>query len=360
MRPDLITKLPRLLVVVAVIAGAIAFAAADSSIAGTIVSGFDRMSPLPLLAGIGLSVAAIVNRGLLAWTAHRAVGLAVEPVAMTGTATVGFAANKILRSGGASGLTVFVRRGNRMGLAAGRVSGAYALASFASFAALGILMSGTVGVLALTGRLAGWWMAAAIGFAVYSALLCAVVITVVRSQALTRRLFGAAWRLKGRLTRSGSVDTTESAWRSADELHDSITTARQQPRAVRKVLGYAILSKVLGAMALFAAAAAAGVHLTVVTAMILYATALATSLVTIVPGGVGPVEASTAAMLVSLGAALPAAALTVALFRIFDMWLPVAAGGYLGRHELHRTDTREPDEPVRSPDLPLARLAGTA
>ncbi len=356
MRPALITKLPRLLVVVAVIAGTVAFAAADSSIAATIASGVGRMSLLPVLAGLGLSIAAVINRGLLAWTAHRAVGLAVEPVAMTGTATVGFAANKILRSGGASGLTVFVRHGNRMGLAAGRVACAYALASVASFAALGILMSSTVGVLALTGRLAGWWLAASVGFAVYSLLLALLVIAIVTSRALTRKLFGAAWRLKGRLTRSGSIDTTQSAYRSADDLHDSINTARRHPRAMRNMLGYAVLSKVLGAMALFVAAAATGVHVTLITAMILYATALATSLISVVPGGVGPVEASTAAMLMSLGATLPAAALTVALFRIFDMWLPVAAGAYLGRHDLRRAETPEPDEPVRSPVPPRAQL----
>jgi len=335
MRATLITKKPRILILVALAVGTIAVAAAATPIAKTLASEAGRISPLPALAGVGLSIAAIFNRGLLQWWAQRSVGLDVEPGAITNTATVGFAANKILRSGGASGLAVFVRHGNRRGHTAGRVVGACAIASVASFVALGALMASTVVILAVTGRLAGWWIAAAIGFTIYSLLLTGVIVAVVKSPALTRRMFASVWRLKSRLVRAGD-DPTERAHRAADELHDAIGSARTRPLALRRMLIHALLAKILGAMALFAAAAAADVRITVLTAVIIYASALATSLVSIVPGGVGPVEAESAAMMVSLGAALPAAVLAVALFRLFDMWIPVILGAWLGRHELRR------------------------
>ncbi len=348
----------RRLVALALTGGLLVLAATESTILATIVSGVGQVSPLPAVIGIILSVAAILNRGLLSTWSHRGVGLDVDVMPMTRTATVGFAANKILRSGGASGLAVYVRDGKRRHLPPGRVVGACAVASVASFAALGLLMAGTVALLALSGRLAGWWVAAAIGFSVYSVLLATLIAAVVRSPMITRKIFILGWRLKARVTRGSPLTAAGRAVTAADDLHRSIAAARRHPDETRRVLAHAVMSKVLGAAALFAAAAAAGISMSPVTAMILYSSALATSLVSVAPGGVGPVEASTAAMMVGVGASVPAAALAVGLFRVFDMWLPVAAGAYLGRHEIRRGDpTVETVTPTSPQVLTAAPLA---
>lgn len=84
---------------------------------------------------------------------------------------------------------------------------------------------------------------------------------------------------------------------------------------------------------LMAATHAAGARISVASAIVIYATALAASLVSIIPAGVGVVEASTGAMLIGTGIPLPVAALSVALFRIFDLWLPVATGALIGRKD---------------------------
>lgn len=84
---------------------------------------------------------------------------------------------------------------------------------------------------------------------------------------------------------------------------------------------------------LMAATHAAGAPISVASAIVIYATALAASLVSIIPAGVGVVEASTGAMLIGIGIPLPVAALSVALFRIFDLWLPVVAGAFIGRKD---------------------------
>jgi len=220
----------------------------------------------------------------------------------------------------------------------------------ASFAALGVLMSTTVAILALTGGLAGWWLAASVGFAVYSTFLAALIVTVVRSPKLTERILGAGWTLKARITRTDKALALERARIAAADLHESLAAARRHPDETRRVIAHALLSKVLGAAALFAAAAAAGISVSPVTALVLYSSALATSLVSVVPGGVGPVEASTTAMMVGVGASVPAAALAVGLFRVFDMWIPVAVGAYLGRNEIRRRPAA--DDPV-SPAPPV-------
>jgi uncharacterized membrane protein YbhN (UPF0104 family) len=58
--------------------------------------------------------------------------------------------------------------------------------------------------------------------------------------------------------------------------------------------------------------------------------------VTIVPGGFGTVEASTAALLIGAGATAGAAAAAVALFRLFDLWVPVITGAVVARRDARR------------------------
>jgi len=55
--------------------------------------------------------------------------------------------------------------------------------------------------------------------------------------------------------------------------------------------------------------------------------------VVVVPGGIGTVEASTAALLIGAGATAGAAAVAVALFRLFDLWLPVITGAAVARRD---------------------------
>jgi uncharacterized membrane protein YbhN (UPF0104 family) len=264
--------------------------------------------------------------------------LTVDRVGITKTAAVSFAANKILKSGGASGLAVFVRHGRRRGLAAGAVTASCVLAAAASFAAMGVLVAATVIVLAVAGRLTGWWMAAACGFAVYSVAMATAGCLAVRSRQFGLRLWGRAQRAKARVTRRKPCQTNSSA---AADLYDALAVARGRTHWTSRVVGYSLASKALGILMIVAATTAAGVHLSVLGAIVIYAAALAAAAISFVPGGVGVVEASIGAMLVSRGASLPAAALAVALFRIFDLWLPVAAGAILGRNDLRdsRADT---------------------
>jgi len=129
-----------------------------------------------------------------------------------------------------------------------------------------------------------------------------------------------------------------------------------RPRAMRKLMLHAVLSKLLGALALAAAIAAVGLPISAAGALIIYATALAASLLTIVPGGIGTVEASTTALLIGAGATAGAAALAVALFRLFDLWLPVLTGAAVARRDARRELRAPESEPAMLYAVDLARL----
>lgn len=338
-----------------IVVGATAiFVATNLAIVDTFLTGVTEVHLMPALAGVVISVVAICNRGFLIRAAHEAQELDSCPVAMTRTAAVGFTANKIVKSAGASGLAVFLRNGRRHGYAAPRVVTACLLAAAGSFLALGVLLAATIVVLAVDGRLTGWWIAASIGFGIYTLATILLAIVLTRSRSTVRRIADIALRIRARVSRGPSPEPDGSDF--ADELYDAIRTALRQPACLSRVLAHAVVSKALGALMLMSAATAAGFPISAKTALVIYATTLGASLVAFVPGGIGIVEASTTALLIAAGAAVPAAALIVALFRIFDIWLPVSAGLLLGRGELRHSPPNLVE--VTAPAPVHTRLAG--
>lgn len=310
---------------------AVWFLAGNVGILGDVVAGIGSIDPTIAALGTLCSGLAIANRGALNRAAHRSVGLDVGQAAMTHTAAVGFAAQKVVKSAGAVGLAVFVRHGRRRGHAPGQVAAACVLAASASFAALGVLLSLAVAALAIGGRLTGWWVGAAIGFSIYSVLVVCLAVAIARSRPLAESMWEAG-EVGWRRLRRRSADHAGRPFPA--ELFDAIGVARRRPEALGRMMAHAIASKLLGALMLAAAVDAAGLPVSAGTALVIYATALAASMVTIVPGGVGMVEASTAALLVAAGASAGAAALAVALFRLFDLWLPLLTGAVLSRGDL--------------------------
>jgi uncharacterized membrane protein YbhN (UPF0104 family) len=299
--------------------------------AGSLAPVRDRIGHLDhRMACVGLmcSAVAIVNRGLLNQSAHRAVGLDAGLGAMTQTSAVGFAAQKIVKPSGAAGLAVFVRHGRDRGHDAGTVTAACMLTAAASFSALGILLGCVVAVLAVTDQLSGWWIAAAAGFGATALAVVAVSALFLRSQGMATRVWSIGVSTVRRLRRrtgDGPVSPLP------DDLFRGVAQARQRRRTLARVVLHAVVSKGLGALMLAAAVAASGLPVAVTDALIIYATALTASIVTIVPGGIGVVESSTAAMLIASGASAGGAALAVALFRVLDLWLPLALGALLAR-----------------------------
>lgn len=316
----------------AAVAAVAVFAIRNKSTFSIAIGAAGEASPLHIMAGVALSLLAMANRGLLNHAAHHAVGLQPTQTQITRTTAIGFAANKILKSGGISGLAVFVRHGKRHGFPTGQVAAACVIAAVASLVALGVLLTTAVALLAVSGRLTGWWLAASTGFGLYSLAL----LFIGRSALRSKEALGASWvsaqRLKNRISRrSAPIDVS-----GVDQLHAALRLAWANKAWTKHVLGHAVLSKALGAAMLLAAAGAAGVPLSVTGAVIIYATALAASFASVIPAGVGVVEASTGAMFLAAGAPVAVTVIAVALYRIFDLWLPLTTGAILGRIELRR------------------------
>ncbi len=326
--------------------GLIYFVFTNRGLVTTTMGAIGDLSLPPIGIGLAFSLLAMVNRGWLNHSAHRAVGLATSPAAMTRTSATAYAAHKIVRSGGASSLLVFIRHGRRNGHGGGSVTAACAIAAAAAAGALGVLFSATVAILALTGRFSGLWIAATAGFALYCAVAATVGFIALRNRALAVRLWNRIRSLRSRVWGRTVSPASASDSTALDDLYDALATARSRPVWVRRVMVHALASKSLGALMLMAAVAAAGLPISATQVVVVYATALATASVSVVPSGIGVVEASTAALLIGAGAPPARAAVAVALFRIFDLWLPVVTGALVGRGELRNRDADSPLPPV--------------
>lgn len=324
----------RVLVFLGALAGAVFFAANNAKTFETALVGLRNASLLPIAAGVILSIVAIVNRGFLNRAAHVAVGLEAKPLPMARTAAVGFAANKVVRSAGASGLAVFVRNGSRHGYATSRVAAACVVAAAASFFSLGVLVLTNMVVLAGANELSAWWLTAGAGFLIYSALIALGVFAAKRRRDTAHRIWQAGRGLVGRIRRKPLEETSVGL----DDLYEAMAAARTNRTWSTRVLAHAVVSKMLGAAMLLAAAVATGLPISMTGVLLIYTTALVASLFSVVPGGLGMVEATTAAMFVSAGAPLALAVVAVALFRIFDLWIPVATGALIARLELRRVE----------------------
>lgn len=333
------------------------FALLNASAIFEALSALWAASPSHLLLGTAVSILAIGNRGLLSHSAHSAAGLSSKPASMTRTASIGFAASKILVSGGASGLAVFVRRGREQGFSAGRVTAACLVAAGASAAAMGIMLSTSIGLLTLSGDLTGWWLAAAIGFSIYVAVMVTVLTIVVRRQDVARRSCARVQRMVGRIRRR-PVETDSAL---VDDLYGALRTARARSRWSQRAVWHALASKLLGTAALLSAAHAVGIPISIRDAVVIYSAALVASLITVIPGGVGTVEASTGAMFLGVGASVPAAAVAVALYRVFDLWLPLTIGVVLGRAHFRMRHTGDPGvDAGMVPQIPPVVAAASA
>jgi uncharacterized membrane protein YbhN (UPF0104 family) len=333
---------------------AVAFVVANGGSAASLLRGAGSINLTLAMVGLCCSALAMGNRGLLNRAAHRAVGIDAGVGAMTHTAAVGFAAQKMIKSAGAVGLAVFLRHGKRRGHAPCAVAAACLLTASASFIAMGVLLGAALLVLALTGQLTGWWLFAGVAFAVYALVLAPTAVLIVRNRQAAHWAWRGGQRLRRLIPWGTHRDRSDAQFPTA--LLDAVAEARTRPRALRKLMLHAVLSKLLGALALAAAIAAVGLPISAAGALIIYATALAASLLTIVPGGIGTVEASTTALLIGAGATAGAAALAVALFRLFDLWLPVLTGAAVARRDARRELRAAGSEPAMLYAVDLARL----
>ncbi len=283
---------------------------------------------VPFLIAVGLSGLGLLNRAGQLRAAHRLAGLEADLRSMGRVSAAGYALNKVVKTGGLGGVALYVRHGRRRGFVAGSVLAACLVNSLAGQAAMVAVVVIALGSMIVTTPMAGSLIVAAALVAALALIgLPAVAATCVRSRGLVERCYDLPFTLAGRFAaRFGMRSPTVPDRAHLDRFYDAITTLRVDPGSSLPVLAHALAAKVIGASVLVACLAAVGADIGPGAALLVYALALVAAASTILPGGVGAVEATMTVLLTSYGVPTSVALAGTLAFRLLDLWLPIVVG----------------------------------
>jgi uncharacterized protein (TIRG00374 family) len=279
----------------------------------------------------------LVNLALLHESTQRAAGLRTRPLSLVAPAAAGNFLNLVTKSGGMAGLAMFLANGRRRGHQRGPVVAAYLLAEVVVELAFAAVLVAALAVVWVDGRLTRSEVIASVVFSLYLAVRVTLLMVAMRSRATLRRLYrlprGIVVRLRPKSRMRGPDDH-----HAADEMYDAMALIRQRPKVAAVAFGHAVALEALGTFELWAVMLSVGAGRSLVTALVAYAVSVLFTIVGIFPGGLGFVEVSLGAALASFGATTAKATAAVVLYRLFEMWIPVAIGA--GAAQFLRMDAR--------------------
>lgn len=261
-----------------------------------------------------------------------AVGLPARPRRLAPVVLGATFLNTVTKSGGMAGLVLFTAEGRRRRLSRGPVVAAYVLASVVSELGFALVLVVALVVVTADGRLSGPEVAASIAFALYLTVRLGLVVVAVRSRTALRRLYALPGRVLARLRRRPAPVADPTA---ADELADAAALLRTDPARCLPALGFAVGLELLGVAMLWAVLEALGARPSVAVPFVAYAVSVLFVIVGVLPGGLGLVEVSMGAVLTSFDVPVAKAAAAVALYRVFELWIPVAVGA-VAAHRVRR------------------------
>ncbi len=321
--------------------------------------------PWFLLCGVLFSAAFLLNQAAFYQAAYRALGLAAPFRRMLRLAAAGYVLNTLASAGGVAGVAVHLQEAGRRRQPRGPVTAAYLLCGLLGHIAFALLLAAGLVIVWVDARLTLTEALASAVFAVYTAGYAALVVTAAVSRPALRALYA----LPGRLTaaarrlarRPATTPLTASA--AADELYDAIRLLRRRPAALVRPAAHALVVEVLGVAMLWAALRAFGQHAGVSLPVIGYAISVLFGIVWVLPAGLGAVELSLGAVLLSFNVTPAATALVVLTYRLFELWLPLAAGAWSARSLIFSPEARatpvrrRPGLKGRTPRRAVAALA---
>lgn len=303
--------------------------------------------PVAVAVAIGFSLVSVLNRGRMHQEAHHCVELSARLVPMVLVSSAAYALNKIAKAAGAGGIALFVRHGNRHDRSSGSVTAAYMVASVCAQLGLGLIVASAFLTALRDGSPGRIWIGTVAGLGVWMFITAVVMGLVLRSRDRVRSVVALGMRALGwvarRFGRSGP--STEAA--VVDDFFDAVLAVRRNPQSFFRTLCFATVDKLLGALALTYALMATGASTSFTTVLQAFAVGLVASTVAVLPAGVGAVEASMVALLAQRGVDLPTASAAVVIFRLIDLWVPLAFGSVAARHLVGRvprgTETAAPE-----------------
>ncbi len=236
--------------------------------------------------------------------------------------------NMITKSGGMAGVAPFNADARANGQSAHRSTAGYLVTELVNHLGFTLTLLVAVPVIVSDGRLS---VADVIAIAVFVALTAGFLVGVVaaaRSKESIRALHAfpnrvANWA-RGRMRRPLHPDSTDH--HAADDLHEAVVVARRHRRAMLPVAVHAVALQIIGFGVLWTVLHSMGIANETALALVTYAIGTLFSIVGVLPGGLGFTELSMTATLVSYGVSTGQAAAVVGVYRLFQLWIPLAIG----------------------------------
>lgn len=282
-----------------------------------------------LFAAFVLSLLWLVNFAALQDRTQRVLGV-YRPFSRTiQLAAAGHFLNMITKSGGMAGVVPYNADARASGQSAHRSTAGYLLAELVNHLGFVITLMIAVPMIVRDGRLSVADIVAIVVFVVLTAGFLVGVIAASRSQESIRALH--AWpnrvgnAVRRRFRRPERAESPDHS--AADDLHEAVVVARRHRRAMVPVVLHALAHQFVGFSVLWAVVHAMGLTNGTSIAIVTYAIGTLFSIVGVLPGGLGFTELSMAATLASYGVSRGEAAAVVGVYRLFQLWIPLALGG---------------------------------
>jgi uncharacterized membrane protein YbhN (UPF0104 family) len=279
-----------------------------------------------LAVAVALSLAAPFTISMVHIASQRSVGLHLDASRGVRLGFVAYFLNLVTKSGGMAGLVPFLVDSNRRGRPRGQTIAAYVLAATLADLAFAVVLFVGVVVVAAQRGLSASEVGATVVFSLLMSGRVIMVIAAMRSRAALRRLYALPHSLRTRVLRRPARPVDHTA---ADELYDAIQLLWHRPLAALPAVAIAIGYQLVAVALLWAVLGAVHQPHGIDVAIVGYAISMLFAIVGFLPGGLGFVEVSLGAVLVSSGSSLAEATATVALYRMLQLWLPVATGAVI-------------------------------
>ncbi len=295
-------------------------------------------NPWWLVVAAGLSVAIVANLAGMQARSQGLLGVHRPFRAMMSLTASGHFLNLVTKSGGMAGVTGFNADARRHGLSVERTTAGYILAELSTHLGFTAVLIVSIPIIARDGHLTAGDIAAIAVFTLVTGMFLAGVVAASRSRSAIRRLHSAPDQIRnlvgralGRPPRPPSVDH-----HAADDLYATMVLAREHRRGLWPLAIHAAGYPLIGVALLWVTFRALGIDQGIDVALVSYAIATTFSIVGFLPAGIGFTELSMAATLTSYGIPAGKTAAVVGLYRLFDLWLPLAGGAIALRRRPHR------------------------
>lgn len=313
----------RLLVVAVVAIFALWFAATHRSDVASVRDGLLATSPWAWLLALVASAALAVTTGGVVRHAMRG---ATVPMSMRGAVRLALAGNflcTLIPVGGMAGAPLFMSyAGRRTGQPAAGAAG-FLLTSIVGRVGLEVAVLLSLPVFRSAGIPVPLVLVA---LAMHAAFTLAKV-TVIGASRRHETTF-ARW-IAGFRSRVGRLRDVPPSACPTRQIVGQFAAIRWRDADLRRALAWSMLGKVVGGLMLVISVRAVGGSLDWSSGFALYAAATIVGSVSFLPAGLGAVDLTIGHALVASGMSPTQAATAVVFYRVFQLWLPLMAGGVL-------------------------------